>query len=211
MAEHNHQEAQQALPGNVELIDSGLSDQSREFRQLYEINPPFDIECAGCCWQFLVKERRYGRADDARKVKFGNANTSCYVDGCQGRAGVHGVVKTRQDINLGGCGPRPLQNYHSYQLYGPPQALSGLAVGVNLTARIEAISMPGLKAKGAEKIQGCYFSYADAALLELYRENGQPNPLPSLRGQCCWPTQEPQQGDQLSTGMSKMKIKAQKH
>ena len=200
MAQHDHQMAEQSLLGDI-TVDSGVSDHSRGFRQHYLINPPFNIDCAGCCWQFLVKTRQYGRAPDARMVKFVNAHTSCYVAGPQGPSGVNGVVKTEKDPNLGVVGPRPFEASHSYQLYGP-QAPSGLAVGAPLTARIEAISMPVLS--GPAKVRDCYFSYADAALLELYRQQKNKE---SLRGKCCWPTQDQQhKGDWLSKRMSKLKL-----
>ncbi len=97
----------------------------------------------------LKKESIYSQVPDKIMVKFGNANTSCFVD--EGRK--NGVVKTGTDSNLGEIGPRPVENLHSYQLYGPSgQVLSGLAVSANFTARIEAISIPELS--GPEKVQG---------------------------------------------------------
>ena len=136
-------------------------------------------------------------------VKFENANTSCYVDGPQGRRGVEGVVKTERDFNLGLIGPRTVNASHSYQLYGEA-APSGLAVGAYMIARIEAISMS--KLTGPAKVQGCYFSYADAALLELYRLK---NNKPSLTGICCWPSQwpVPTRNDPLTAMMAQMSIR----
>lgn len=171
---------------------SEVSDRSRTFHYQYRLDPlPFDIGCAWCCWEFLTVNRQYGTAQDARTmVKFGNANTSCYVKD-QG-------VKTGH-LNLGRVA-RPFAASLSYQLYG--QAAGGLGVCVNMTVRIEAISMPVLK---VSDVQDCYFNYADAALLELYRlYEGEL----SFKGQCCWPTQEQEESDCLISGpLSELKIK----
>ena len=184
VVQHNHDIAQQELEGNVE-VESGVSQHSMAFQGKYQLNPPFDWNCAGCCYQYLTEVRNYQRVHDIRMVKFDNAVTSCYVDGPQGPNGVHGVVKTGLNPNLGIAGPRPVDQSHSFQLYGPV-ASSGLAVGANMTARIEAIAVTQIT--GCIKVLNCYFSYADATLLEFYRQQ---NNKPSLDGQCCWPLPQP--------------------
>lgn len=194
MALHNHNIAQQQLGGNV-TVDAGVSQHSQEFQQQYQLNPQFELTCTGCCFQYLTQVRQYQWVGDAiRRVKFGNATTSCYVDGKQGHSGVHGVVKTGVDPNLGQLGPRTVSLSHSFQLYGPV-APTGLAVGANMTARIEAIAVNQIT--GRIKVLNCYFSYADATLLELYLQEKN---RPSLNGQCCWPIapqeHQPAQQDQ---------------
>ena len=185
---HHHDWAQQQLGGDVE-IHAGMNDDSRDFQALYQLNPPFDLNCAGCCFQYLVQGRNYQLIRyQARIVKHHNANTSCFVAGPQGNSGVHGVIKTLNDLNLGRLGPRTVQRSHSYQLYGP-QAPAGLAVGAQMVARIEAIAIN--QVTQPVKVQDCYFNYTDAALIELYREQEGEQ---SLAGQCCWP-REPAQGE----------------
>lgn len=201
MPEHHHRRAERTLTGDVR-VDSGISEHSDNFVRKYTIRPGFDIDCSGCCWEYLTTKRNYDTVQDRRMVKFGNATTSCYVDGPQGRNGKNGVVKTESDLNLGNLGPRPVQGSFSYQLYGR-HAPGGLAVGAEMTATIEAISVN--KLKKAQQIQNCYFSYADAALLELYREKEEE---PSLRGTCCWPPQDKKERDtdELASSVRKMRI-----
>lgn len=173
------------------MVDAGMSDSSTNFQVQYDLNPPFDLNCAGCCFQYLTEDRQYQWVEDIWMVKYDNAVTSCYVDGKQGKGGAHGVVKTGHDLNLGLIGPRLVNQSHSYQLYGPV-APHGLAVGAHMTARIEAIAVTQITNR--MKVKDCYFSYADATLLELYRQQ---NGKPSLAGQCCWPPPqdcEPAQG-----------------
>ena len=169
-------------------VSSELNLSSVRFMQHYQITPTFDTKCAECCWCFLTKSRQYEDVTSTilppYLVKFGDAKTKCYVDGPQSIAGVHGMVKTEHVINLGSCGPRSLSKYHSYQLYGLSSTGLSLGMTVRVMARIEAIFMPGLISRS--QLQDCYFSYADAALLELYRQS-QKVPLLSLMGQCCQP------------------------
>lgn len=200
MATHNHEKADQSLSGKIDA-NSGYSDFSKNFKQWSEVTPTFDITCAGCCWEYLHSRRGYSTAKDARMVKFKTPVTSCYVDGVQSRNGKNGVVKTGTDINLGKIGPRPVDASHSYQLYGK-KAPSGLAVGAHMTARIEAIAVT--KLISSDKVEGCYFNYADAALLELYREK---EGKPSLEGQCCWPTEDQRKkGKWLSDRMAELNL-----
>ena len=71
---------------------------------------------------------------------------------------------------------------HSYQIYVPrnQQEPKKLAFGQQATVRIEAIAVPELN--GSYELDGCYFNYCDAALLELYREKKKKS---SLKGICC--------------------------
>ena len=82
----------------------------------------------------------------------GQPTTSCYVDGPQGRAGVHGVAKTLHDLNLGVLAIRPVCQSHSYQFYGTAPA--ALALGQDLKARLEAIAVTQLT--GLNKLRNCY-------------------------------------------------------
>ena len=188
------------------LIDTGVSEHTEGFvhwLQNQHIIAHFDINCARCCCHFLVEEREYELINHqmAPCVMFeGQPTTSCYVDGPQGPAGVNGVVKTPHDLNLGDPTIRPVCTSHSYQFYGPAPA--ALALGQDLTARLEAIAVTQLTGQG--KLRGCYFSYADAALLEVYRSACHED---SLRGRFSRRPQEVQddeEGEDGSQDMSKV-------
>lgn len=168
-------------------VDSGNLEEggSGRFREHYQIQPNFDINCCACCWAYLVRVRRYSMKNfPFRWVVFGNALdlTSCYVDGPQGTRGLYGVVKTGHDLNEGYLRKRPVSGSISYQLYSEdPNPSPTVALGQPVTARIEAIAMPGF-GRDASVLNGCYLNYADAALLELYRESKGKR---SFRGKCC--------------------------
>lgn len=168
MPEHNHD---QNYHPELEFIGTGISQHTQQFvlwLQNQNIIAHFRIDCARCCCYFLVEERGYGLINHqmASIVMFeGQPTTSCYVDGPQGPAGVNGVVKTLHDYNLGDLSIRPVCRSHSYQFYGPAPA--ALALGQDLIARLEAIAVTQLTGQG--QLRRCYFSYADGALLEVYR------------------------------------------
>lgn len=74
-------------------------------------------------------------------MKFGDVKTSCIVEKLEDK---NPQVKTGLDLNLGLKGPRTLQSSVTYQLYGPAKP-SGLAVGTDMKARIEAIAVTELR------------------------------------------------------------------
>ena len=171
------------VPEDLIGIDAGESEHSTAFQQLYHLTVR---NCVGCCWDYLVNERQYQSIYDSfNHVKFSHnpqATVAMYVDGLQRPNHKNGVIKTGHDINLGHPGPRTVKQGHSYQIYVPPnqQGPNTLALGKKATVRIEAIAVPELK--GSYELDGCYFNYCDAALLELYREEKQQR---SLKGICC--------------------------
>ncbi len=152
------------------------------------IRSRFVLNCTACCWSYLLKRNYRSVNDTVRRVKFDSrATTSCLVNG---KPGVRrrkpytsfGVVMTYPDLNLSAAhqlGPRPFAASITYQLYGtaPP----ALAMDEPMTARIEAISVNVLTAR---QMKGSFLNYADAAMLELFR---QAKEKPSLKGRCCWP------------------------
>ena len=156
----------------LRLIHTGVSEHTLRFREwLQEQDIPINVNihsAIACCY-FLVEERGYELINHQMEpcVMYGGQPiTSCYVDGPQGPNGKYGVVKTPHSHHLGAPTIRPVCKSHSYQFYGPAPA--ALALGQNLTARLEAIAVTQLT--GQEELSGCYFSYADAALLEVYRK-----------------------------------------
>lgn len=186
---HNHAPN---TPANL-AVHSGAHAGSTAFAQNNaDFNPNLtlplgDLHCAACCWTFLVNTRNYAQAQalGPAKVFFNNPTTSCVVDGPQGHAGVHSVISTGHDLNLGVLGPRPTQGSKSYQLYLPAGVNVGtLAVGAPIAARIESISSPQLH--NAQQLNDCYFNYADAALIELCLQR---RGVASFQGTCTSPPQ----------------------
>ena len=193
---HNHTDPPEPLPE-----DADMPAQAREnFRRHYSIAPSFHIDCVKCCWTYLTKTRKYStdEGDPEKLVKFGYATTTythCYVDGpkpskSRGKhgnngpkpfGGKNGLVRTSitKDPKLGEIGPRPVEQNHSYQMYYTAPTPKILGMPVATTTRIEAISVHKLE---RSEVQGCCFSYADVALLELYRRSESKEPL---KGQCC--------------------------
>ena len=160
------------VPGYLIGIDAGRIHSSNAFVQHYQLAAPFNIDCVGCCWDYLVNARQYQPYyDNFNYVKFSHnpAHVSMYVDGPELAIHSNGKIKTDYDHNLGHPGPRTVKQGHSYQIYVPPNQAGPdqLALGKQATVRIEAIAVP--KLKGCHELDGCYFNYCDAALLELYR------------------------------------------
>lgn len=170
----------------VNLFDAGGHALSDEFRVHRLLVPNFDTDCAACCACYLIEHRGYGYVqflNDAR-VTYGQAleETSCIICGPRGPRGVNCLVYTQPDITVGTPIARPVLRSHSYQLYstdGQGVALTSLAVGATLNARIEAIAVERIMTP--LQLSGCTFSYKDAALLELER---QARGAPSLVGTC---------------------------
>lgn len=193
---HNHNPAY----ANPMIGNSGQHQGSIDFTNRYNLVVPFDITCALCCVTYLIDIRGYqqfvGMMDlcerlllflmiiGLARVSYSvGANISCEVDGPRGHRGVHGLVVTGTDPNIGALGARPVNASHSYQFYlGNP---GGLAMGAILVARIEAIAVNQIRNRA--KLHGCYFNFCDAALLELWRvQQGRG----SLNGFCCLPSEE---------------------
>ena len=176
------------VPVNLIGIHAGRTGRSAAFERRYQLLAFFNLKCVGCCWDYLVSERQYQpppkKYYDFNYVKFSHnpAHVSMYVDGPRLRNHRNGVIKTGHDDDLGKRGPRPVMQGHSYQIYVPrnQQEPKKLAFGQQATVRIEAIAVPELK--GSYELDGCYFNYCDAALLELYREDKEKR---SLEGICC--------------------------
>ena len=198
--QHNHSDTGDTDGAGVRA-DSGLSEHSKAFQDWCHLDPPFDLECSGCCWIYLVNTRQYTTAQDARIVRYGKAATytACYVDGPQGKNGQNGVVKTNKDPTLGELVDRPFSSSRSYQLYRPihegervdPPPPVVLAMGEPVTARIEAIAVIELR-ESKHDLQGCQLNYCDAALLELFRATQTGVASDSMKGRCCWPLPVPE-------------------
>ncbi len=189
------------VPQDMIDLHSGvvLGDCFLKRRNQTLIEPPFFLVCTGCCWNYLCG-RNYTQLNGLRMVKFDDqANTSCYVNG---NRGVFGVVMTGYEFNFvppAPRGPRPVDHSVAYQLYGAPPG--AIAIGAPMTARIEAI---GVCVLTANHMRGTYLNYADAAMLEVFREAQR---LPSLEGQCCWPVRPAPTGfGSMVANMSTMKI-----
>ena len=200
----------------LRLVHTGVTEHTvrfEEWLQEQNITINVDIRSAMACCHFLVEERGYELINHqmAPCVMYGGQpTTSCYVDGPQGRNGKYGVVKTPHSRHLGAPTIRPVCQSHSYQFYGPAPA--ALALGQNLTARLEAIAVTQLT--GQEELRDCYFSYADAALLEVYRAASHKD---SLRGRFSRQQEEMKkevqdeeevedESEDLSKGVSEIKL-----
>lgn len=173
---------------------SGKTDNNSRFLNwcLIQINDykDFKLECAGCCWQYLVYRRCYssesGRfGNRVQFIRYGEAPTHMYLD-CppQGRKGIVKVGK-KSDVNP--LPQRPVQQSRSYQFYSLAEEepedsevfADQLSMEKNVNIRLEAIRVD--KIQGSEQLNQCYFSYCDAALLEIWRES---EGLSSLDGIC---------------------------
>ena len=182
--QHQHGNA----PDHLNGVHSGQTQDSETFQRQYNLQPAFDIECIACCWNYLVDQREYGRCIGLQMVMFGNnaPYTSCYVKVSRRH---NPLVKTGHDLNLGVPGKKLLQQNHTYQVYTRNgQQPTALALGANLTARIEAIAVSEIS---AGKLQGCSFNYCNAALLELYLQKERRG---SLVGRCGSAAPQPEQG-----------------
>ncbi len=160
------------------------------FKTNHGIAPPFHLDCFQCCWTFLVDDRNYThlREGDKEIVKYGDNDPTVrgLVVSCDNH---DGFVKTGKDCSYPGYPyywQRPVKNSTSYELYTQERKPTAvLGKHMLLTARPESIP---LDVKGdtlqMAQLNGCYFSYADAAaLLELYLQKKYRS---SLRGCCCW-------------------------
>lgn len=192
MAQHVHVHGQN-VPLYLVGIDAGWDQNCDDFINNTDdfpngLNFQGDINCAACCWTFLVDRRNYEAVTGIVMVYYQNPTTSCLVNGPQGRAGKHSVIQTLHDLNIGQLGPRPTQSSVSYQLYLPDNVLhvNTMAIGHPISARIESISTNALK--NTNQLTGCYFNYCSAVMIELCNMNAGRN---SFVGTCS--SRNPQQ------------------
>ena len=159
---------------------SGIADRGRDFIDEYELHIQFNIECLGCCFDYLTRDRNYTQVvGPFDRVHFTDGNTatiSSFVK-VPGGGGRRGQLSTPKDLNMGIPTKRPFHQSRTYQLYSPT---AGLSMGIEVRARMESVA---INEATADELSSIYVNYADAALIELYRSNLDP-PLASLRGVC---------------------------
>lgn len=164
--------------------ESGISDNLRLFRERYSINVPFRLECLGCCFAYL-RERNYTESPNLYVDRVCYSSDDLTLPGVIMRGdlassfvrvprktGRQGQIATPPDINLGNMVVCPFADSRTYQIYS--QATGALSVGFLAQARMESVAIQAVR---PEELVEIYFNYADAALVELYREVHQ---LPSL-------------------------------
>ena len=183
--------------------DTQRLDSSENFRRHYDIHPDFDLECIGCCYKYLTRDRGYENViGNFNQVKYGNAAnwTDCFLTGPNER-GTNGQFKTHHDLNLGKLSKRTLQDCLTYQFYTAPDINTDvIAMGVPVKARLESIAIQKMK---LDLVNGSKLNYHNAALLELYREK---EGHQSLQGTC----EMRNEGDEkpLETAFERMNIKS---
>lgn len=165
---------------------SGLSEDGEQFLQRYNIEVPryFGLKCLGCCFAYLIK-RGYKETPNLSFDRVCYSSHDLAVPGASIRdlvssfvkvprkpGGRNGQIATGPDLNLGKMMVRPFADSRTYQLYS--EAAGGLSVGFLARARMESVAIEVVK---PEELVEIYFNYADAALVELYREK---KGLPSL-------------------------------
>lgn len=168
----------------AENRDSGLTEDGNIFRERYDIDITFNLECVGCCFAFL-RGRNYQIVRGAMydRVCFSKHNLAvpgAIIRGdlvnsfvrAPNRRGRRGQIATGYDYNLGNRVVRPFANSRIYQIYSEEAGV--LSVGFLGRARMESIAIEAVR---PEELVEIYFNYADAALVELYREH---HGLPSL-------------------------------
>nr|XP_022331192.1 uncharacterized protein LOC111129230 [Crassostrea virginica]XP_022331193.1 uncharacterized protein LOC111129230 [Crassostrea virginica] len=163
--------------------DSGITEDGNLFIQRYNIQVPFDRECIGCCFAYL-RERNYEEVQGAQfdRVYFSTQNPAepgatrrlstinSYVKAPR-NPNYNGQIRTGLDFNLGETSVRPFANSRTYQLYSQT---GNLSVGFLAHARMESVAIDVVR---GDELVNIYMNYADAALVELYREGRN---LPSL-------------------------------
>lgn len=157
--------------------DSGLTEDGNIFRERYNIDVPFNLECVGCCFAFL-RRRNYLVVQGATYDRVCYSSQNLAVPGAVIRAdlvnsfvrapnrrGRRGQIATGYDYNLGNRVVRPFANSRTYQIYSDEAGV--LSVGFLARARMESVAIEAVR---PEELVEIYFNYADAALVELYRE-----------------------------------------
>lgn len=165
---------------------SGITEDGNDFINRYNIQVPFDLECTGCCFAYL-RDRNYEEVQGALydRVYFSTQNlteagavmplsmVNSFVKAPSSR-GRNGQIATGYDYNLGERTARPVASSRTYQLYSQTGKLS---VGFMAHARMESVAIDVVR---GDELVNIYLNYADAALVELYREYHPDRELPSL-------------------------------
>lgn len=165
---------------------SGVTQDCRNVVQKHNLQITFRLECIGCCFAYL-QSRNYqahiGTSHDLVCFSLpGNlinnipiGRVSAFVNATN--ATVNGQISTGYDYNLGNRVVRSVANHRTYQLYSNTPELR-LSVGFTGTTRMESVAITVVRPR---ELCDIYFNYADAAVVELYRNQRHP-PLSSLSG-----------------------------
>ena len=183
MAQGNPQPHHNNCNQGAQNRHSGITEDGNRFIERYDIQVPFDLECTGCCFGYL-RERNYEEVQGALfdRVCFSSENlaeTGAIIPAdmvnsfakAPGRRNFRGQVSTGYDYNLGERTARTFGNSRTYQLYSQT---GNLSVGFLANARMESVAIDVVR---GDELINIYLNYADAALVELYREGRN---LPSL-------------------------------
>jgi len=161
--------------------DAGYTVTGRQFVKQYDIDSGFPIDCLGCCLAYLESAKNYYTIPDGEhdRVYFMQQDpypdVRCVVRKSYGPNGKHGQIAVYDVESLGNQRKSTVSNGRNYCLYGP---YGGMSIGVEVKARMESVQIDKVR---REELAHIYVNYADAALLELYREKRYAQ---SLRGIC---------------------------
>lgn len=168
--------------------ESGVSEDGRNLIRRYNIQIPFKLSCVGCCFEYLLTRNYRGvtGADyDRVCFSFQNSLPNSFPVGNLVNAFIKfsritdsGQIATGFDYNFGQRDVRTVRNFRTYQIYSSNPGQRGLSVGFPANARMESVALKSIKPK---ELFAIYFNYADAALVELYRDQHNP-PLSSMSG-----------------------------
>ncbi len=156
-----------------------------------ENDPPFSVDCFKCCWTYLVQERKYTKQkkksliEEIVKFNDNEPTSQCIAVNPENDNG-YAILRDHDYPNY----QHPwhhLNTYDSrtYQLY-THESRPTPALGERLQTGVRVNYIPLIHRGDAlqkAQLDGCYFNYADAALLELHMEE---NGKPSLKGYCCY-------------------------
>ena len=162
---------------------SGMNDTCNDFMTRKNVQAPFDLDCIGCCFAYL-RNRNYKEVRGAQfdRVCFSTQNlveedaniplnlVKSFVKATN-NPDHNGQISTGYDYNLGKITARPFADSRTYQLYSQT---GNLSVGFLAHARMESVAIDVVR---GDELINIYLNYADAALVELYREGRN---LPSL-------------------------------
>lgn len=168
--------------------ESGVSDNCRNLIHRYNIIIPFKLSCVGCCFEYL-RTRNYQAVTGAAYDRVCFASPDALLDNFPVGNLVNAFVKlsnisdkgqiaTGFDYNSGERVVRTVSNFRTYQIYSSNPGQRQLSVGIVAKARMESIAIGSVRPKELVKI---YYNYADAALVELYRDRRNPS-MSSLSG-----------------------------
>lgn len=138
--------------------DSGLTEDGNIFRERYNIDVPFNLECVGCCFAFL-RRRNYLVVQVERYDRVCYSSQNLAVPGAVIRAdlvnsfvrapnrrGRRGQIATGYDYNYENRVVRPFANSRTYQIYSDEAGV--LSVGFLARARMESVSYRSCQARG---------------------------------------------------------------